>query len=116
MGKASSAKKIARSIADSPLVKTAVGASDPNWGRIIMAIGKSKVKFNLNKLNISIGTHKIIENGKISLNYKESKVAEYMYSPEIKICVQLGNGNKEFEVYTMDFTKKYIEINANYRT
>ncbi len=110
------AKKICFSIANSPLVKTAIAGQDPNWGRIIMAIGKSKVKFNLNKLNISIGTHKIIENGKISLNYKESKVAEYMYSPEIKICVQLGNGNKEFEVYTMDFTKKYIEINANYRT
>ena len=110
------AKKICFSIANSPLVKTAIAGEDPNWGRIIMAIGKAKVKINLNKLNISIGSHKILENGKISNNYVEKDVAEYMQSSEIKINVQIGNGKKDFEVYTMDLTKKYIEINADYRS
>ena len=81
-----------------------------------MAIGKAKVKTNLSKLNISIGPFKIIENGKISQNYKEEDVAEYMGSLEININVQIGTGKKDFEVYTMDLTKKYIEINADYRS
>ena len=81
-----------------------------------MAIGKAKVKINLKKLNINIGQFKVIENGKISSHYKENDVANYMKSSEIMINVQLGNGNKEFEVYTMDLTKKYIEINADYRS
>tara|TARA_Y100000591_G_C21797415_1_gene680132 strand:- start:245 stop:1543 length:1299 start_codon:yes stop_codon:yes gene_type:complete len=110
------AKKVCFSIANSPLVKTAIAGEDPNWGRIIMAIGKTKVKLNLNKLNLSIGPFKIVENGKLSQNYNESNVAEYMKSGEIKINIQLGSGKKEFEVYTMDLTKKYIEINADYRS
>ena len=110
------AKKVSFSIANSPLVKTAIAGEDPNWGRIIMALGKAKVKINLKKLNINIGPYKIIENGKISSSYKESDVAEYMSSLEIKINIQVGSGSKEFEVYTMDLTKKYIEINADYRT
>tara|TARA_Y100001936_G_C16091499_1_gene686630 strand:- start:7081 stop:7605 length:525 start_codon:yes stop_codon:yes gene_type:complete len=110
------AKKICFSIANSPLVKTAIAGEDPNWGRIIMAIGKTKININLNKLNLSIGPHKIIENGKIFQNFKEANVAEYMKSSEIKINVQVGMGKKEFEVFTMDLTKKYIEINADYRS
>ena len=110
------AKNICFSIANSPLVKTAIAGEDPNWGRIIMAIGKAKAKINLNKLNLNIGPYKIIENGKISPSYKEINVANYMKSLEIKINVQVGCGNKEFEVYTMDLTKKYIEINADYRS
>ena len=110
------AKKICFSIANSPLVKTAIAGEDPNWGRIIMAIGKAKIKINLNKLNIFIGPYRIIENGKISQNYREEEVADYMKSLEIKINVQIGSGNKDFEVYTMDLTKKYIEINSDYRS
>jgi len=110
------AKNICFSIANSPLVKTAIAGEDPNWGRILMAIGKAKVKINVNKLNLSIGSHRIIENGKLSLNYNESKIAEYMKSYEIIINVQVGTGKKEFEAYTMDLTKKYIEINADYRS
>ena len=70
----------------------------------------------MSKLNISIGPHKIIENGKISQNYKEEEVADYMKSVEIKINIQVGTGNKEFEVYSMDLTKRYIEINSDYRS
>ncbi len=110
------AKKICFAIANSPLVKTAIAGEDPNWGRIIMAVGKSKVKINTNKLNLNIGPHKIIENGKISPSYQEDKVAENMRSNEIKINIQIGSGSKEFEVYTMDLTKKYIEINTDYRS
>jgi len=110
------AKNICFSIANSPLVKTAIAGEDPNWGRILMAIGKAKVKINVNKLNLYIGSHRIIENGKLSLNYNESKIAEYMKSHEIIINVQVGTGKKEFEAYTMDLTKKYIEINADYRS
>ena len=110
------AKKICFSIANSPLVKTAIAGEDPNWGRIMMAVGKAKVNLNLKKINMNIGPHKVIENGKISTYYKEDEVAGYMQSHEIKINLQIGGGNKEFEVYTMDLTKKYIEINSDYRS
>ena len=110
------AKKICFSIANSPLVKTAIAGEDPNWGRLIMAIGKAKVNVNFKKLSINIGPHKIIENGKISNSYDDNLVADYMKSYEIKINIQIGSGKNEFEVYTMDLTKKYIEINADYRS
>tara|TARA_B100001250_G_scaffold404032_1_gene419374 strand:+ start:28 stop:1323 length:1296 start_codon:yes stop_codon:yes gene_type:complete len=110
------AKKICFSIANSPLVKSAIAGEDPNWGRIIMAVGKTKIKINLTKFNLSIGNYKIIENGKISQNYIEDDVADYMKSSEVKISIQIGTGNREFEVYTMDLTKKYIEINSDYRS
>ena len=70
-----------------------------------MAIGKSKVKLNIKKLNLKIGQYKIIENGKKFHNYNEIEVAQYMKSSEIIINIEIGNGNKEFEVYTMDITK-----------
>ena len=82
----------------------------------MMAVGKAKVNLNLKKINMNIGPHKVIENGKISTYYKEDEVAGYMQSHEIKINLQIGGGNKEFEVYTMDLTKKYIEINSDYRS
>ncbi len=110
------AKKICFSVANSPLVKTAIAGEDPNWGRLIMAIGKAKVNVNFKKLCINIGPHKVIENGKISNNYNENLVADYMKSYEIKINIQIGSGKNEFEVYTMDLTKKYIDINADYRS
>ncbi len=110
------AKKIAFSIANSPLVKTAIAGGDPNWGRIIMAIGKAKVNLNPNKLAIEIGKIKVIENGKISISYNEEEAANYMKEENINILVNLNLGKKEFISYTMDLTKKYIEINADYRT
>jgi len=110
------ARVIAFSIANSNLVKTAIAGEDPNWGRIIMAIGKSGVKIDLEKLSISFGGIKIIEKGKIFKNYKENEVASYMKDQSIDILVNLNMGSKSFTAYTMDLTKKYIEINADYRS
>jgi glutamate N-acetyltransferase / amino-acid N-acetyltransferase len=110
------AKVIAFSIANSNLVKTAIAGEDPNWGRIIMAIGKSGVKINLKKLSISFGGIKIIEKGQIFKNYEENEVANYMKDQSIDISVNLNMGSKNFTAYTMDLTKKYIQINADYRS
>ena len=110
------AKKIAFSIANSPLVKTAVAGEDPNWGRIIMAIGKSKVSVNLNKLNINLGDIKIVDKGQLLENYSEEDAKRYMRNEKIDFKINLNMGSKSFTVYTMDLTKKYIEINADYRS
>ena len=110
------AKKICFSIANSPLVKTAIGGEDPNWGRIIMAIGKANVSLNPNKIAIKFGNITIIENGKLSNSYNEIEAADYMKSEKIDLLVNLNLGKKEFTSYTMDLTKKYIEINSDYRT
>jgi len=110
------ARKISFSIANSPLVKTAIAGEDPNWGRVVMAIGKSKVNLNLNKLLLKFGSFKIIESGQLSKFYKEEEVANYMKEETIDIIVDLNIGKKEFTAYTMDLTKKYIDINANYRS
>ena len=110
------AKKIAFSIANSPLVKTAIAGEDPNWGRIIMAIGKSEVDINLKRLSISFGDIKVVEKGKLAHNYKESEVINYMRNQYIDISINLNMGSKKFTAYTMDLTKKYIEINADYRS
>ncbi len=110
------AKKVCFSIANSPLVKTAIAGEDPNWGRIIMAIGKSKVNLKPNKLSIKLGNISIIENGKLSNNYDEKEAANYMKEEKIDIFINLNLGKKEFTSYTMDLTKKYIEINSDYRT
>ncbi len=110
------AKKIAFSVANSPLVKTAIAGEDPNWGRIIMAVGKAGVTIDLDKLSLNFGEFNIIQNGKINPNYNEDIVSEYIKNDNIEININLSNGSKNFTAYTMDLTKKYIEINADYRS
>tara|TARA_Y100000996_G_scaffold342133_1_gene279579 strand:- start:1135 stop:2388 length:1254 start_codon:yes stop_codon:yes gene_type:complete len=110
-----SAKKIAFSIANSPLVKTAVAGEDPNWGRIIMGIGKSGEIIDVKKLRIKYGDFVVAENGKISDSYNEEKLKEYMQWDSIQIEINLKLGNDAFECYTCDFTHDYIDINADYR-
>jgi len=111
------AKKIAFSIANSSLVKTAIAGNDPNWGRIVMAIGKANVNIKLNKLSIKLGPIKIVEKGQLSNSYIEDDAAVYMKEEKkIDIIVDLNLGKKNFTAYTMDLTKKYIEINADYRS
>ena len=110
-----SAKNIAFSIANSPLVKTAIAGEDPNWGRIAMGIGKSGEIVDQKKLKIKIGNFTVAENGKISETYDEKKLKEYMQWGSIEIEVNLKLGNDAFKCYTCDFTHDYIEINADYR-
>ena len=110
------AKKICFSIANSSLVKTAIAGEDPNWGRIIMALGKSGLDINLNKLSIKFGDLTIVNKGKIYNQYNETDTANYMKSTDIKVIIDIGMGKKNFTVYTMDLTKEYIDINADYRS
>tara|TARA_X000001036_G_scaffold44213_1_gene35308 strand:+ start:78 stop:1340 length:1263 start_codon:yes stop_codon:yes gene_type:complete len=110
-----SAKNIAFSIANSPLVKTAVAGEDPNWGRILMGIGKSGEPVDYKKLKIKLGDFIVAENGKIADSYNEEKVKEYMKWDSIIVEVNLKLGNDAFECYTCDFTHDYIDINADYR-
>ena len=112
----SDAKKIAFSIANSPLVKTAIAGEDPNWGRIIMAIGKAGVTIDIEKFSVKFGDSMIIANGKLDNNYNEDQVSEYMKGGNIDISINVFSGSKSFTAYTMDLTKKYIEINADYRS
>ncbi len=110
------AKKIGFSIANSPLVKTAIAGEDPNWGRIIMAIGKAGPNINLKKLIIKFGNYTIIQNGKLYENYDEREIASYMKNENLDIFVEVFTGTKNFTVYTMDFTSEYIKINSDYRS
>ena len=110
------AKKIAFSIANSPLVKTAIAGEDPNWGRVVMAIGKAGITFDIDNLSIKFGNISIVQKGKLNLNYNESETSDYMKNDNIDIYVDILNGSKKFTVYTMDLTKKYIEINSDYRS
>ena len=109
------AKKIAFSIANSPLIKTAVAGEDPNWGRILMGIGKSEEKIDSKKIIIKLGEFVVAENGKISDNYNEELLKEYMRWDSILIEVDLKQGHEHYECYTCDFTHDYIDINAHYR-
>ena len=110
-----SARKIAFSVANSPLVKTATAGEDPNWGRIIMGIGKSGEIVDSKKLKIKIGNFIVAENGKVSDSYDEQKLKEYMQWDSIEVEINLKLGNDAFKCYTCDFTHDYIDINADYR-
>ena len=110
------AKIIGFSIANSPLVKTAIAAGDPNWGRIIMAIGKADPNINKDKISLKIGGFLIFKNGEIAKNYKEAEVKDCMQEKDIVIDVDMGSGKGNFSVYTCDLTQEYISINADYRS
>ncbi len=111
------AKNIGFAIANSPLVKTAIAGEDPNWGRIIMAIGKSGENIIINKIQIKIGDYLVAEQSKEVPDYKEKEanLKKYMKWDSVSINVNLNIGNASYAVYTCDFTNDYININANYR-
>ena len=111
----SMAKNVGFAIANSPLVKTAIAGEDPNWGRIIMAIGKSGENIVANKIQLKIGNYMVAEQGRVEKNYNDSEVKEHMKWDSININVNLNLGSAEFKVYTCDFTHDYIDINADYR-
>ena len=110
------AKNICFSIANSPLVKTAIFGQDPNWGRIAMAIGKSGASVKLEKLSLHMGSISILNKGNLDKNYNEDICSEYMKNENIEITVDLSIGSKNFTAYTMDLSKEYIEINSDYRS
>ncbi len=110
------AKRIALSIANSPLVKTAIAGEDANWGRIVMAVGKAGEKADRDKLSITIGGHLIAEDGLARNNYDEAPVAEHMKGQEIDILADVGIADGRATVWTCDLTHGYITINADYRS
>jgi len=110
------ARQIAFAIANSPLVKTAVAGGDANWGRIVMAVGKSGAKADRDRLGIRIGGVMITKDGQRAADYNEDPVAAHMAGDNIDISVYIGLGTGEAEIWTCDLTHGYIQINADYRS
>ena len=110
------AKTHAMAIANSPLIKTAIAGEDPNWGRVVMAIGKSGAAADRDLLTIRFGDLLVAENGWVSPSYKEADAAAYMKGEYLRIGVDLGLGQGKCTVWTCDLTHGYIEINADYRS
>jgi glutamate N-acetyltransferase/amino-acid N-acetyltransferase len=110
------ADKVARAIANSPLVKTAIAGEDPNWGRIVMAVGKSGAAADRDLLNIRFGDILVAEKGWVAESYTEEAGASYMKQEELVIAVDMGLGSGEATVWTCDLTHQYISINADYRS
>jgi glutamate N-acetyltransferase/amino-acid N-acetyltransferase len=111
-----SARKIAMSIANSPLVKTAIAGEDANWGRVVMAVGKAGEPANRDKLSISFNGIRVAKSGARDPSYNEAEVSEVMKNPKIQIKVTLGLGKGRDRVLTCDLTKEYVAINGDYRS
>jgi glutamate N-acetyltransferase / amino-acid N-acetyltransferase len=111
-----SARRIALSIANSPLVKTAIGGEDANWGRVVMAVGKAGEPADRDRLSIWFGDIRVAHQGARDPAYQEDTVSAYMKRPEITVKVGLGLGSGRDRVLTCDLTKDYIAINGDYRS
>jgi glutamate N-acetyltransferase/amino-acid N-acetyltransferase len=111
-----SARRIALSIANSPLVKTAIGGEDANWGRVVMAVGKAGEPADRDKLAIWFGDIRVAHRGARDPHYVEAEVSQYMRRPEITVRVALGLGSGRDRVLTCDLTKEYVAINGDYRS
>ncbi len=110
------AKRIALSVANSPLVKTAIAGEDANWGRIVMAVGKSGEAADRDKLKISFGAHLVAENGARAAKYNEAAATKAVKGHEVEIAIDLGLGKGKSRVWTCDLTHGYIDINGSYRS
>jgi glutamate N-acetyltransferase/amino-acid N-acetyltransferase len=113
---ARSAKRIALSIANSPLVKTAIAGEDANWGRVVMAVGKAGEPADRDKLSIWFGGIRVAHKGARDPKYDEARVSEAMKKPEIALKIALGLGKGRDRVLTCDLTKEYVAINGDYRS
>jgi glutamate N-acetyltransferase/amino-acid N-acetyltransferase len=113
---AASARKIARTIAESPLVKTAFAGEDANWGRIVMAVGRADEPISRERLSIRFGDLWAAQEGAIAATYDEAKMSAYMKQPELEVGVDVGVGRGEATIWTCDLTKRYVEINGDYRS
>jgi glutamate N-acetyltransferase/amino-acid N-acetyltransferase len=111
-----SARRIALSIANSPLVKTAIAGEDANWGRVVMAVGKAGEPADRDRLSIWFGDTRVAHKGARDPAYEETKVSAYMKSPEITLRVSLGMGKARDRILTCDLTKEYVAINGDYRS
>lgn len=110
------ARRAALVVANSPLVKTAIAGADPNWGRLVMAVGRSGERIRPEKLAIAIGGQKVARGGKKLPSYREDKAARHMRGRDIKIDLDLAVGSGAATVWTCDLTHRYIDINADYRS
>jgi glutamate N-acetyltransferase/amino-acid N-acetyltransferase len=108
--------KVAYAVAHSPLVKTAFFASDPNWGRILAAVGYAGVDLDQSNVNVSLDEVRICERGGLAHDYTEARGSEVMKRPEITIHIELGQGQAQDTVYTCDLSYEYVKINADYRS
>ena len=110
------AKNLGMSIANSPLFKTAMTGSDSNWGRIIMALGKTGIALDISKISIKFGKLLILDSGQYLLSKNVKKINSYLKRKEIEVSVRVGTGSGSCSVWTCDLTKKYININTDYRS
>ena len=110
------AKRVAKNIANSPLVKTAIAGEDANWGRVVMAVGKSDARVSISNLQIKFGGIPITKGGQVIANYDENEVTQHLQGKEIDMEVDLGVGDGQAVVWTCDLTHGYISINADYRS
>ncbi len=110
------ARKVAGAIANSPLVKTAIAGEDPNWGRVVMAVGKSGAAADRDRLSIHFGDILVAEKGWVAPGYREADGAAYMKGQELTLCVDLGLGRGRATMWTCDLTHAYVSINADYRS
>jgi glutamate N-acetyltransferase/amino-acid N-acetyltransferase len=111
-----SARKIALSIANSPLVKTAIAGGDANWGRVVMAVGKAGEPADRDRLKIWFGKVLVTENGARAQSYSEAAATKAVSGREVSIAVDLGIGKGRARIYTCDLTEGYIRINGSYRS
>jgi glutamate N-acetyltransferase/amino-acid N-acetyltransferase len=113
---ARSAKKIAMTVANSPLVKTAIAGEDANWGRIVMAVGKAGEPADRDKLSIGIGGVWMAKDGAVVPGYDEAPVVAHMQGLEVEIAIDIGLGKGRATAWTCDLTHGYIDINGSYRS
>jgi glutamate N-acetyltransferase/amino-acid N-acetyltransferase len=111
-----SAKRIAKSVADSPLFKTAIAGEDANWGRIVAAVGKAGEPADRDRLAIWFGPHRVAVDGARDPSYSEETVSAYMKDQNLDVRIDLGLGDGRFTAWTCDLTKEYVEINGDYRS
>ncbi|MBV9053166.1 MAG: bifunctional ornithine acetyltransferase/N-acetylglutamate synthase, partial [Hyphomicrobiales bacterium] len=111
-----SAKRIARAIAESPLVKTAIAGEDANWGRVVMAVGKAGEPADRDRLSVAFNGIRVAHRGERDPGYDEAEISETMRCEDITIDVELGIGKGRARMWTCDLTKAYVEINGDYRS
>ncbi|MBV8594332.1 MAG: bifunctional ornithine acetyltransferase/N-acetylglutamate synthase, partial [Caulobacteraceae bacterium] len=115
IGRASAAR-IARTIAESPLVKTALAGEDANWGRIVMAVGRAGEPIDRARLCVRFGPLDAARDGAVAANYDEAAMTAYMKGRELEIAVDVGVGRGQAVMWTCDLTRRYVEINGDYRS